>query len=219
MGSGCLEQERHARHQQGVALNPQPRLGLSLQIQHDVDEMLDAVRKICLRHGTEVENTLPKVLYGDSFFPMTTAIGPQGERWAPVHGIVPLSEAASAFSRLEGLIAEQAEQMEQCGVVVGFLLIPQLTLYLGRAALADQGFFSYVIDESGTLLDVTLTALAFFGAYAGVAFLIAAFANRTAIASGVYLAVMVAGFVAVHISESMAKKQGEPPPDDSGGGS
>jgi ABC-2 type transport system permease protein len=77
-------------------------------------------------------------------------------------------------------------------VVVGFLLIPQLTLYLGRAALADQGFFSYVIDESGTLLDVTLTALAFFGAYAGVAFLIAAFANRTAIASGVYLAVMVA---------------------------
>jgi hypothetical protein len=34
-----------------------------------------------------------------------------------------------------------------------------------------------------------------------------------------YLAVMVAGFVAVHISESMAKKQGEPPLDDSGGGS
>lgn len=34
-----------------------------------------------------------------------------------------------------------------------------------------------------------------------------------------YLAVMVAGFVAVHISEGMSKKQDEPPPDDSGGGS
>ncbi len=34
-----------------------------------------------------------------------------------------------------------------------------------------------------------------------------------------YLAVMVAGFVAVHISENLAKKQGEPPPDESGGDS
>jgi hypothetical protein len=34
-----------------------------------------------------------------------------------------------------------------------------------------------------------------------------------------YLAVMVAGFVAVHISERMAKKQGESPPDDTGGDS
>ncbi len=32
-----------------------------------------------------------------------------------------------------------------------------------------------------------------------------------------YLAVMVAGFVAVHISESMRKNRGDPPPDGSGG--
>ena len=40
-----------------------------------------------------------------------------------------------------------------------------------------------------------------------------------ALVGQLYLAVMVAGFVAVHISESMAKKQGQPPPDDSGRGS
>jgi FAD/FMN-containing dehydrogenase len=88
----------------------------------DVDEKLDAVRKICLRHGTEVENTLPKVLYGDSFFPMTTAIGPQGERWAPVHGIVPVGDAPGALARLEGLFASHAEDMERLGVVIGILL-------------------------------------------------------------------------------------------------
>jgi FAD/FMN-containing dehydrogenase len=88
----------------------------------EAEGRLAALRKICTATGREVENTLPKVIYGDPFFPMTTAIGPEGERWAPVHGIVPLSEAASAFSRLEGLIKEYSEQMEGCGVVVGFLL-------------------------------------------------------------------------------------------------
>ena len=81
-----------------------------------------AVRAICTREGHEVENTLPKVIYGDSFFPMTTAIGPEGERWAPVHGVVSLSDAAPTLARLEGLIAAHADEMERTGVVIGLLL-------------------------------------------------------------------------------------------------
>jgi hypothetical protein len=88
----------------------------------EVDEKLEAVRKICLVHGHEVENTLPKVLYGDSFFPMTTAIGPQGERWAPVHGIVPVGDAPAALGKIEGLFASHAEEMQRLGVVIGILL-------------------------------------------------------------------------------------------------
>ncbi len=88
----------------------------------EVDEKLEAVRRICLEHGHEVENTLPKVLYGDSFFPMTTAIGPQGERWAPVHGIVPLGDAPGAIAKIEALFAGQAGEMERLGVVIGILL-------------------------------------------------------------------------------------------------
>jgi len=88
----------------------------------EADEKLEAVRKICLVHGHEVENTLPKVLYGDSFFPMTTAIGPQGERWAPVHGIVPVGDAPAALGKIEGLFASRAEEMGRLGVVIGILL-------------------------------------------------------------------------------------------------
>jgi len=88
----------------------------------EVDEKLDCVRRICLVHGHEVENTLPKVLYGDNFFPMTTAIGPQGERWAPVHGIVPVGDAPAALKRIEGLIASHAEEMRRNRVVIGILL-------------------------------------------------------------------------------------------------
>ncbi len=88
----------------------------------EVEEKLAALRTICTEHGHEVENTLPKVLYGDNFFPMTTAIGPQGERWAPVHGVVPLSDAPAALKQIEGLIASHAEEMERQGVVIGILL-------------------------------------------------------------------------------------------------
>jgi len=88
----------------------------------EADEKLEAVRKICLEHGSEVENTLPKVLYGDNFFPMTTAIGPEGERWAPVHGLVPLGDAPDTIAKIESVRASHAEAMERCGVVIGLLL-------------------------------------------------------------------------------------------------
>jgi FAD/FMN-containing dehydrogenase len=88
----------------------------------EVDEKLEALREICLEDGHEVENTLPKVLYGDNFFPMTTAIGPQGERWAPVHGVVPVGDAPDALAMLEGLFASHVEEMERLGVVIGILL-------------------------------------------------------------------------------------------------
>jgi FAD/FMN-containing dehydrogenase len=88
----------------------------------EVDEKLAAVRSICLEHGDEVENTLPKVLHGDNFFPMTTAIGPEGERWAPVHGLVPLGDAPGTIAKLESVRASHAEEMERRGVVIGLLL-------------------------------------------------------------------------------------------------
>lgn len=88
----------------------------------EAEGRLTALRAICTRDGREVENTLPKVIYGEPFFPMTSAIGPEGERWAPVHGIVPLSQAASSLARVENLFRSHAADMERCGVVVGFLL-------------------------------------------------------------------------------------------------
>jgi len=88
----------------------------------EAEEKLEAVRRICGAHGHEVENTLPKVLHGDNFFPMTTAIGPQGERWAPVHGVVPMSDAAAALQNIEGVVASHAEEMDRLGVVIGILL-------------------------------------------------------------------------------------------------
>jgi FAD/FMN-containing dehydrogenase len=84
---------------------------------------MEEVRRLCLTEGREVENTFPKVMRGDPFLiTLTSAIGPRGERWVPVHGIVPVSEAAAAWSRVQELFAEYAERFERHGIDVGTLL-------------------------------------------------------------------------------------------------
>jgi FAD/FMN-containing dehydrogenase len=65
--------------------------------------------------GKEVENTIPKVLRGDPFVSMTSAIGPEGERWAPIHGLLPLSEAASTWSSIRALIEEERPTLDRLG--------------------------------------------------------------------------------------------------------
>jgi D-lactate dehydrogenase (cytochrome) len=80
------------------------------------------IRHLCLRHGgREVENTIPKVLRGDPFVSMTSGIGPTGERWLPVHGVVPLSDAAAAWTAVRALVAERCEPFARHGIVVGVL--------------------------------------------------------------------------------------------------
>ena len=84
---------------------------------------LAAIREICEAAGREVENTIPKVMRGDPFMiTLTSAIGPEGERWAPMHGIVPMAEAAAAWSEVSALFDEYRQHFERHGVVVGFLL-------------------------------------------------------------------------------------------------
>ena len=39
--------------------------------------------------GKEVENTIPTVTRAHPFGPLNSMIGPAGERWLPVHGLLP----------------------------------------------------------------------------------------------------------------------------------
>lgn len=87
-----------------------------------VADALAAAREIfAANDAREVDNTIPKVLRGSPFVPLTSGIGPAGERWLPVHALVPLSDAAATWSAVRELLAEHAAQLEQHGVVVGTL--------------------------------------------------------------------------------------------------
>lgn len=64
-------------------------------------EDLAAIRAIVQRHGgREVENTVAKVMAATPFPALNGIIGPDGERWAPVHGLVPLSAGEPAYRAL-----------------------------------------------------------------------------------------------------------------------
>ncbi|MFN3371041.1 MAG: FAD-binding oxidoreductase [Sphingomonadaceae bacterium] len=91
----------------------------------------DAVRAICrAAGGTEVENSIPKVLRANPFPPVNSMLGPSGERWVPVHGILRASAAQSAYAAIEALHARHAQAMADLGVTTGALF-----LALGPAAV------------------------------------------------------------------------------------
>jgi FAD/FMN-containing dehydrogenase len=83
-----------------------------------------AIRAIALRHGgREVENTIPKVLRANPFPPVNSMLGPAGERWAPVHGIVSHSKAQATIEAVIALFESHAEAMERLGVGAGYMFL------------------------------------------------------------------------------------------------
>jgi len=110
-GRGFLDEAPYSMH-----------VGAEGRTEATVAESLHEVRRIVAMHGgKEVENTVPKVLRGTPFVPMTSAIGPSGERWLPVHALVPLSDAAAAWSAVRTLFDARRADLERLGVEIGVL--------------------------------------------------------------------------------------------------
>ncbi|MBY0420796.1 MAG: hypothetical protein K2Q06_00730, partial [Parvularculaceae bacterium] len=83
---------------------------------------LDAARAHAARSGgREIENTIPKVVRAQPFTPLNNIVGPEGERWAPVHGIVPHSKAIVVWDAIESLFESRRADLEREGVTTGFL--------------------------------------------------------------------------------------------------
>lgn len=72
--------------------------------------------------GKPVENTIPKILRANPFPPVNSMVGPDGERWVPVHGFLPHSKLNEGWNRIQALFAENQEQMDALGVGCGAML-------------------------------------------------------------------------------------------------
>ena len=75
-------------------------------------------------------------------------------------------------------------------VVVGFLWLPHIVLFLGRAWVSSQGFGSYVTSEAGVLLTTFAASVVYFAAFAPLAFAVSSVSKRAALAAGVFLGVV-----------------------------
>lgn len=99
---------------------------------------LDAARRICAAAGgREVENSIPTVMRAQPFTPLNNVLGPGGERWVPVHGLVALSDADPCFDALDALFAELRPALDAYGVQLGFMVTTLST----NAFLIEPVFF------------------------------------------------------------------------------
>ena len=83
----------------------------------------ERIAAICAGAGGEaVENSVPKIARANPFGPLNAMVGPQGERWLPVHGLVPHSKAQAAFEAIAALFDRNRAVLEAHDIVYGTLL-------------------------------------------------------------------------------------------------
>jgi FAD/FMN-containing dehydrogenase len=92
------------------------------RIQAAADADIEGARQIVAAHGgQEVENTIPKIIRANPFGPLNSMLGPEGERWAPIHGLLPHGKAVECHAAIETLFDEHREEMDKLGIHTGTL--------------------------------------------------------------------------------------------------
>lgn len=79
------------------------------------DSVLAAVRADCARRATEIDADVPRRLHARPFS-IRGFVGLEGERWLPVHGVLPLTRAPSCLAALRRLLADRADELEAHGI-------------------------------------------------------------------------------------------------------
>jgi glycolate oxidase len=54
-------------------------------------------------NGREIENSIPKITRANPFGPVNNMVGPEGERWVPVHGLFPHSKIQQGYQAVREL--------------------------------------------------------------------------------------------------------------------
>ncbi len=77
--------------------------------------------EICQTHGLRGDDLFPRAMHAKPYS-VRGFVGPDGERWAPVHGIFALSRARSAMRDLQAFVASRAVEMQDHGVTASWLI-------------------------------------------------------------------------------------------------
>ncbi|NVK56242.1 MAG: FAD-binding oxidoreductase [Alteromonadaceae bacterium] len=80
---------------------------------------LQRIRELNLKLGQEIPATVPAVVRGMPFAPFYNALGPQGERWVPLHGVLAHSKVKAFHNALEAFYAKRAADLKKHGVWYG----------------------------------------------------------------------------------------------------
>lgn len=84
-------------------------------------DLTEAVAIARAHGGSETDNTIPKIIRANPFVAPNSILGPNGERWAPIHGLLPHSRAVTCYDAIEALFDENRTEMDALGVSTGTL--------------------------------------------------------------------------------------------------
>ena len=86
--------------------------------------------------GEAVPDTIPRITRSRPFRPIKALLGPNGERWLPLHGVFRLSDARRAHERLTATLELRAGECERFGITASVL-----TVTCGDAILIEPHLF------------------------------------------------------------------------------
>ncbi|HYD68188.1 FAD-binding oxidoreductase [Azospirillum sp.] len=102
----------------------------------ELKHSVETLRAIGTRHGTEIENTVPKVMRSKPFGPVRGMLGRDGERWVPIHAVFPLSMAPKAIEANDAFFAEKRAFMEKHGIIYSVM-----TMTVGNEFFLEPAFY------------------------------------------------------------------------------
>ncbi len=85
----------------------------------EVKAKLLQLRKIMAPFGIEIMNTIPSVVRGMPFAPLFNTLGPAGERWVPLHGVLSHEKAPVFHHALQKFYGARQEEMQRLGIWTG----------------------------------------------------------------------------------------------------
>ncbi len=80
---------------------------------------LSRLRSIMKPYGTEMVNSVPTVVRGMPFAPLLNTLGPKGERWVPLHGIMSHAEVEKFHVAFNAFMTERRSQLDQFEIWYG----------------------------------------------------------------------------------------------------
>ena len=70
----------------------------------EADHQVNRIREICSAEGgKELADSIPRILAANPFGPVNNMVGAEGERWLPVHGLVPHSRGEAVLAEVEAV--------------------------------------------------------------------------------------------------------------------
>lgn len=122
MGKALKDVAQLARGRTALQSHPWSlHLTIEAATEQSASAQLDLARGLIGNEGVEIDNVVPKTLRAKPYS-VRGMVGPQGERWVPVHGILPLSRARACMAALRAHLAARAQELSSTGVSVQWLI-------------------------------------------------------------------------------------------------